>query len=51
MVDLKKFLGLTMPKKILLRCHKVNAKFFGGDFLGLEISNVHDPYIQYCSTV
>ena len=47
MVDLKTFLGLAIPNQycqpVLPRCQKVNAKVF----LGQEIPNFHDPYIQY----
>jgi len=36
---------------MLPRCHKVNIKLVLGWFLGQEILNLHDPYIQYYCTV
>jgi len=33
------------------RCHTVNIKLVLGWYFGTRITNLHDPYVQYCCTV
>jgi len=51
MVDMKTFWGLAMPNQSCLDVTKYILSWFWSDILGLEIPNLHDPYIQYYCTL
>ena len=46
-VDLKTFLGLTMPNQC---CHAITKLILGGEIFRQEIPNLNDPCIyNYCT--